>query len=131
MTRDRRPICPICPICDDAAPAGAARCDCGYDFAARDASAALVRIGYARRRARWLLRRGLGTVLATSIPLSLLARAPLADQVELVTFIVAQLALGAWWAARGVLDAHTARRRLRAASTLRQLPPARVVHGLR
>ena len=129
MTRDRRPICPICPICDDAAPAGAVRCDCGYDFAARDASAALVRISYARRRARWLLRRGLYLVVTAVI--GLLASAPIASHVEVVGFLSMSLALGAWWAARGVLDAHTARRRLRAVATLRQLPPARVVHGLR
>jgi hypothetical protein len=126
MTRARGPSC---PICDDAALAGAARCDCGYDFASRDASAALVRIGYARRRARWLLRRGLATVFTAAI--ALLAGAPLANRVEVVGFFVMSLALGAWWAARGALDAHAARRRLRAATTLGQLPAARVVHGLR
>jgi hypothetical protein len=128
MTRERGPSC---PICEAGAPAGTARCDCGYDFAARDASAALVRISYARRRARWLLRRGLATVLATAIPLALLTRASLANQVEIVGFFVVQLVLGAWWAARGALDAHAARRQLRAVTTLGQLPAARVVHGLR
>jgi hypothetical protein len=42
-----------------------------------------------------------------------------------------QLVLGACWAARGALDAHAARRQLRAVATLGQLSSARVVHGLR
>jgi hypothetical protein len=120
-----------CPVCEEPAPRdGALRCECGYDFAARDPSAALVRLGYARRRARWLLRRGAGTGAAAAV-LLLLVHGRLADHVELVTLIFAQLALGTWWAARGVLDARLARRRLRAASAIGQLPAARVVHGLR
>jgi len=126
MTRERGPSC---PICEAAAPAGTARCDCGYDFAARDESAALVRIGYAQRRARWLLRRGLAT--ACSAVIALLAGAPLANHNEVAGFFFMSLALGAWWATRGALDAYAARRRLRAAAMLRQLPAARVVHGLR
>jgi hypothetical protein len=132
MTRERGPSGPSgshCPICEDPAPPGAARCDCGYDFATRDASGALVRIGYARRRARELLRRGLATAFTAVI--GLLAGTPLANHVEVVGFFFMSLALGAWWVARGALDAHAARRRLRAVATLRQLPAARVVHGLR
>src|SRR5688572_28716971 len=106
-----------CPVCEEPS-VGAIRCDCGYDFAARDASGALVRLGYARRRARQLLRRGAVTMAAIVIPLGLLTRAPLTEQVELVMLLVVQLALGAGWAARGLLDAQTARRRLRAAAAL-------------
>jgi hypothetical protein len=122
MTRVTR-----CPLCEE--PAAAPRCDCGYDFEARDPSTAVVRLGHARRRAGHLVRRGAATIGATSVLLALLAHAPAAERLEIVTILIAQLALGAWWAARGVLDARTVRRRLRAASAIGQLPAARLVHG--
>lgn len=123
MTRFTR-----CPVCEEPA-SDTPRCDCGYDFTHRDPAAAVVRLGYERRRARWLLRRGAITAVAAVGPLLLLAHQPVADQLEIATVILAQLVLGVWWAARGVLDGQIVRRRLRAAQTIGQLPAARVVHG--
>jgi hypothetical protein len=115
-----------CPVCDELSIRSGA-CDCGYDFDTGDPGGALVRLSYARRRADKLVNRGMATVLAAAIPALFLGDIPLVHQLELVTVIIAQLVLGTWWSARGVLGRRAVRRQRTAIATLGALPEARVI----
>ena len=121
-----------CPICRRVSPGTAVSCECGYSFAARDATGAQTSVEVARRASHRRILLGLGLVIGTPIAAMIVGLVLLAIGLGLVGAVTVWLAVvlevaGVYYTITGIRDLRRARRMLRAAENASALPAARIV----